>query len=165
MTGNREWRYGTMVVVATLTALIAFAGCGGPDWEYYTREYSTVLPFDILSAYDLHLFENELNMQPIEYSEDGFYLIESPEHLDSVFYSIQYLYDWTPRLDTIFPEDGQLVLFDYFYPCGTQLLEYGISSSQDTLRIMIELRKDLEYFDTKCTSCWFAIGVTGQQDI
>ncbi|MCD4847249.1 MAG: hypothetical protein K8R76_03555 [Candidatus Aegiribacteria sp.] len=145
-----------------LSALLVFFGCGGPDWEYFTREYFTVLPFDILAVFDQNVYENELSAMPYVHSGDGFYLIESPAHLDSVFEYIDYWYDWVPRLDTLFPEDGYLVMLDYFYPCGTQLLDYSYNFNMDSLKITIELREDLEYPHMKCTDCWFAIGVTSQ---
>ena len=149
-------------IIFGLSVLLFLFGCSGPDREYFTREYFTVLPFDILAVFDQHVYKNEVSLIPYVQSGDGFYFIESPAHLDSVFEYIDYLYDWVPRLDTLFPEDGYLVMLDYFYPCGTQLLNYSYNYNMDSLIVTIELRKDLEYPHVKCTSCWFAIGVTSQ---
>ncbi len=134
----------------------------GPDYEYYTGEYYTVLPYVIETVMDQHLYIGEVNLVPYDYSDDNFYLIESPMQLGSTFQYIDYMWENAPRLDTLFPEDGDLVLFNFMLVCSHELVEYSLESNQDTLRVILQMRHDLNFYNAKCQDCWFAIGVTGQ---
>lgn len=152
-----------MLRVSIILVLALSIACNsGPDYEYYTNEYYTVLPYVIEDVTDRYLYIGELTLDPYEYSDDRFYLIESPSHLDSVFRYIDYMWESTPRLDSLFPEDGDLVLFDFLLCCSHELLEYSLESNQDTLRVVLHMRHDLNFYNAKCQGCWFAIGVTSQ---
>lgn len=152
-----------MLRVSIILILATSMACNsGPDYEYYTNEYYTVLPYVIGTVMDQYIYIGELSLCPYEYSDDNFYLIGSPTQLDSTFRYIDYMLESTPRLDTLFPEDGDLVLFDFLLCCSHELLEYSLESNQDTLRVILQMRHDLNFYNAKCQSCWFAIGVTNQ---
>ncbi|RKZ06341.1 hypothetical protein DRQ25_14130 [Candidatus Fermentibacteria bacterium] len=142
--------------------VLSIACNSGPDYDYYTREYHTVLPYVIETVIDQYLYIGDLYLDPYEYSNDNFYLIDSPAQLDSTFRYIDYMWENTPRLDTLFPEDGDLLLFDFLLCCSHELLEYSLESNQDTLRVILQMRHDLNFYNAKCQPCWFAIGVTSQ---
>lgn len=152
-----------MLRISIILILVVSIACNsGPDYEYYTKEYCTVLPYVIETVLDQYLYIGELSLVPYEFSDDFFYLIESLTQLDSTFEFIDYMLDTTPRLDSLFPEDGDLVLFDFLLCCSHELLEYNLESNQDTLRVILQMRHDPNFLNTKCQPCWFAIGVTSQ---
>lgn len=76
---------------------------------------------------------------PYEYSEDGFYLVESPEMLDSIFCTVNY-----PGIDTLFPEDGMLLIYiDDIFLCEG-INEYTYSFMDDTVHVDLTIRRWLD---------------------
>lgn len=83
---------------------------------------------------------NAIVLHPRQQSHDGFYLVESPEMLDSIFELISYEFEYTPRLETFFPEDGMLLIFEWNLFYGDDLLDYQISTVGDTVLVDLDVR-------------------------
>ncbi len=78
-------------------------------------------------------------LDPFEYSEDGFYLVEFPEMLDSVFSAVNY-----PGIDTLFPEDGMLLIYCHQILFHEEIIEYTYSFKDDTAQVDLTIRKWLD---------------------
>jgi len=122
-------------LVIGLTSLLMFSACifGNSDPEYYYDQYWKALGTTINEYYDNGCYIGKIYLQPREPSPDHFYFVESPEMLDSVFESISYHGQTTPRLDTLFPADGSLLIYSANFP--RYLEDYGISVTDDTVFI------------------------------
>jgi len=128
-------------ILLTTSALLAVACSTGPEYRDYQLEMVKVLPLSIAQVIDRGDFEEQIILYPVEPAQDRFYVVESPEYLDSLFNMIEYQSATTPRLDTLFPDNGILVLLDLYIGWDDDLLGYQISHSADTLRILLEIRE------------------------
>jgi len=95
-------------------------------------------------------------LDPYEQSDDGFYLVESPEMLDSIFSTVNY-----PGIDTLFPEDGMLLILTmnlYFYQ---EITEYSYSFMEDTIQVDYTVRSWLDGpYQPGIWNIVFPIGIT-----
>ncbi len=109
------------------------------DEQYvdYNEQHRKVISGEIEQLFD-NGYRKNYNpiLEPYEYSEDGFYLVESPEMLDSIFRYINY-----PGIDTLFPEDGMLLILDYHLYFGKEVIEYAYSFSGDTVEVDLTVRE------------------------
>lgn len=119
---------------ACLAALIvAGASCifGDEEQETYDVQYRKVVPGQVLELID-NGWESgsypDVVLTPRVYSEDGFYLVESYEMLDSLFWEFSY-----PGIDTLFPEDGMLLILHFDNSWKKDVVDYGYSFSGDTV--------------------------------
>lgn len=124
-----------------MSALLAVACSTGPEYRDYQLEMVKILPLSIAQVIDWGDFEEQIILYPREPAQDRFYVVESPEYLDSLFSIIVYQSATTPRLDTLFPDNGILVLLDLYVDWEEDLLGYQISHSADTLRVLLEIRE------------------------
>lgn len=128
-------------ILLVMSVLLAVACSTGPEYRDYQLEMVKVLPLSIAQVIDRGDFEEQIVLYPFEPAEDRFYVVESPEYLDSLFYMIEYQSATTPRLDTLFPDNGILVLLDLYICWEEDLLGYQISHSADTLKVLLEIRQ------------------------
>jgi len=128
-------------ILLVMSALLAVACSTGPEYRDYQLELVKVLPSSIAQVIDRGDFEEQIILYPVEPAQDRFYVVESPEYLDSLFYLIEYQSATTPRLDTLFPDNGILVLLDLLIFWEEDLLGYQISYSADTLKVLLEIRE------------------------
>jgi len=118
-------------------AILLSSACifGNSDPEVLHMVFVKSLGTDIDEYFDNGCFFDEILLTPRVPSQDNFYLVESPELLDSVFEQIVYQGSGTPRLDTLFPEGGSLLILDTIY--GWDFRSYEISASRDSVIIDI----------------------------
>lgn len=102
------------------------------------------LGYDIAEIIDNGEFSKSIeDIMPFEFADNHFYLIESPEHLDSVFQTISYRHLYSgPRLEDLFPENGILLLY-LDYPWGSDgCIDHEVSFSADTVFIDVSLTEN-----------------------
>ena len=92
---------------------------------------------------------------PHEYSDDGFYIVESPEMLDSIFYEVNY-----PGIDTLFPENGVLLILDLHLFFGHELTGDVFFFSDSTLKVDLAIREWEGLFDPGVWNYVFPVGIT-----
>jgi len=94
--------------VMVASGLVATGCLFSSDSEivHYTGQVD--LGFEITQIINNECVDNEISIHWALF-EDNFYLIESLEHLDSL--EVYYEFEWTPRLEEFFPEDGMLLLY------------------------------------------------------
>ncbi len=100
-----------------------------PTFTY--EKYETTLDFEIESIEDNGYYIDKIHLEANEVSPNHFYVIESPEMLDSVFSLISYSGESTPLLDDFFPDNGVLVIFDggtYYNDCYDHTISFSDSS-------------------------------------
>jgi hypothetical protein len=135
----------TAVMASAILSGLAFLlpGCStGPEYEDRTEELSTVLKYNVEQIFDngFMISFNEI-LVPSQYSQDGFYLVDSPDMLDSVFQEINYPSPESPRLDTLFPDGGSLLVLDHHLIWGDELLDYACGFNGDTVRVSLSVRR------------------------
>ena len=97
--------------------------------EEYTIQYirlETSLDFSIADLIDKGHYLNSIII-PSSEETMGFLLIESPEHIDSIYPGISYSGSDTPHLEDLFPEDGMLLVYNGILVYGETLEEYTVS--------------------------------------
>lgn len=145
-----------------LISLMIVSAClfGSNDDDQY--EDSSEQKYKVITGEIEQLFDNgymrSINtiLHPYEYSEDGFYLVESPEMLDSIFSVVNYA-----GIDTLFPEDGMLLIlsFDLFF--GKELTGYTYSFKDDTVKVDLTIRTWLDGpYEPGIWNFVFPIGLT-----
>jgi hypothetical protein len=124
-------------------SVLLVSGCSTePQYEDRTEEVSKVLKNSVEVLIDNgYIISGEEILVPFEVSQDGFYFVDSPELLDSVFRSINYPSPESPRLDTLFPEGGSLLVLDHKLFFSEELLDHTISFSDDTVRVSLSIRR------------------------
>ena len=137
-----------VVVVLTVTCVLITAVCifgeSEPEYEDYHAVSKKSVGASVEEYFDNGCYIDDIILEPHEHSPDGFYIIESPDMLDSVFNSISYGGGDIPRLETLFPEGGKLLILDTYIIFAEEILEYQISADQDTIIIDITVRKWLD---------------------
>ena len=121
---------------------ILLCGCStDSEYEDNTVELSTVLKNSVELLIDNgYMMDGSEILVPYEISQDGFYLLDSPEMIDSVFQHIYYPSPDSPRLDTLFPDGGSLLILDHRLFLCEELLDYTLSYSGDTVRVSLSVR-------------------------
>lgn len=117
------------------------------------------LDFEIASLIDNGHFIEKITLVPRQINPDLFYLIESPDLLDSVFSSISYSGETTPLLENLFPENGMLLIYDGILAGQGILDKYQISAIHNTLYLEFEWAP-YEDLPDPCAFSWvFPIGI------
>ncbi|MCK5132947.1 MAG: hypothetical protein KAR40_12440 [Candidatus Sabulitectum sp.] len=126
------------------------------QYEYRNEQLEKVVTGEIEQIF-YHGYVKSLNyiLNPRVYSDDGFYLVESPEMLDSIFGEVNY-----PGIDTLFPEDGVLLILDYHLVFGDELTGNVFFFSDSTLRVDLTIREWDGFYDPGVWNFIFPIGIT-----
>ncbi len=114
---------------------------GESEYEDHYEVWKKSVGTSVEDYFDNGCYIDEIILVPREPSPDRFYIVESPEMLDSVFTSISYSGGDIPRLETLFPEGGSLLILDYALLTGREILEYNVSADQDTITIDMTIRR------------------------
>ena len=151
-----------IIILITMISLLIVSAClfdSNDDRQYEDRIEQK---YKVITGEVEQLFDNgymrSINtiLCPYEYSEDGFYLVESPEMLDSVFSAVNY-----PGIDTLFPEDGMLLIYCdhiFFYE---EIIEHTYSFKDDTVQVDLTIRKWLDGpYEPGIFNLVFPIGLT-----
>lgn len=131
--------------LVTVISLMVVSAClfGSDDDDQYQDRIEH--KYKVVTGEIEQLFDNgymrsiNIILWPYEYSEDGFYLVESPEMLDSIFSAVNY-----PGIDTLFPEDGMLLIYIDGIFFGEELTEYTYSFIDDTVHVDLTIRRWLD---------------------
>lgn len=113
----------------------------GPDSETVRYKNKIVLDFEVANIIDNECIFGEISLIPYESSPECFYLVETPDHLDSVFLDISYLYTWTPRLDEFFPSQGMLLVYFRYISSEDCYNEHSVSFNGDTVFIDVSIEE------------------------
>ena len=151
-----------IIILITMISLLIVSAClfdSNDDRQYEDRIEQK---YKVITGEVEQLFDNgymrSINtiLCPYEYSEDGFYLVESPEMLDSVFSAVNY-----PGIDTLFPEDGMLLIYcDHIFFCE-EIIEHTCSFKDDTVQVDLTIRKWLDGpYEPGIFNLVFPIGLT-----
>ena len=133
---------GLLAVISLLT--VSACLFGSDDDNRYEDSYEQ--RYKVITGEIDQLFDNgyktSLNgiIYPNVYSEDGFYLVESPEMLDSVFFDIYYA-----GIDTLFPENGMLLILSFHLIMSLEVAEYTYSFNDDTVFVDLTIRRWLNH--------------------
>lgn len=114
---------------------LLFAGCDqdeGPRFEEQTLEFKTTLPGTALEVVD-NGYLTDPYLYYCEYSPEGWYFIETPSRIESVFEGGRSL------LEPYFPEGGSLLCFDLLLHGEDALVGYSVEFSGDTVRVLAEI--------------------------
>lgn len=101
-------------------------------YEKITLEFSTVLPSHVLQFYDNGSFTNP-SVMPQEHG--GFFLVSSPEMIDSLFYGDHSL------LDSLLPDGGSLLVLFTGTCVEDELLGYSYEVSDDSVTVWVEINE------------------------
>ena len=149
-----------LVIPCSAALLLTFSACiTSPEdypYEYRSEQWEKTLSADIDQIF-YHGFRKHYNqiLLPYEYSEDGFYLLNSPEMLDSIFMEVNY-----PGIDTLFPEDGVLLLFTTSVFFGHELTDNVIFFNDSILNVHLRFREWEGLFDPGVWEFVFPVGIT-----
>ena len=146
------------LTVAMVTAALIGSAClfGSEEVEAFTEQHRKVLSGEIEQLYDNGYRDgSDIILVPWEYSEDNFYLVESPDMLDSVFEVIEY-----PGIDTLFPEDGMLLILHFDNGWERILGDYSYSFSGDTVIVDLTVYDNPGPHNPVVWNWVFPIGVT-----
>lgn len=151
--------------ITAFSLIVLLAGCGR-DYEDFVWEFSTVLPCSVIQIVDNGFTSSDIvPFNDEEYLPGSFILVENPDMLDSLFRQ------YPPALDSLFPENGSLLLIEVFIPCGYSVLDHEITSSRDTVEVWLSIR---HYEDSgiyiavnspACATILFPIGVVLQDSL
>ncbi len=102
------------------------------------------LGFEVAETIDHGEFSKVIeDIWPFELADNHFYLIESPEDLDSIFQPISYCHLYSgPGLEDLFPENGMLLLYFDTVWSSTAYIDHKISFSADTISIDVSLTEN-----------------------
>jgi len=143
-----------------LSASVLFSGCmSDVDYNDRTEEITKVLKGEVRHFFDNgYIISGNAILVPYECSSDDFYLIGSPDELDSVFMEINYPSMGSPRLDTLFPEEGELLIYDcHEIRPLEELKDYSISVSGDTLRLALCIREWMRPGPPPQSTPWYCV--------
>ncbi|MCK4506887.1 MAG: hypothetical protein KAW14_14820 [Candidatus Aegiribacteria sp.] len=134
-----------IISASVLTCILFTAACifgdSDPDYTDSQRLYKKSVGEIVVELFDNGYYVNDILLEPWEFSQDGFYIVESPDMLDSVFENIGYSGDSVPRLEDLFPEGGSLLIFSKRYlNIGDKILEHQISADLDTIVVDMTVR-------------------------
>ena len=150
------------IIIPSLTTLVLlFSACitdSSEDYPYgYRSEHLEKTMADEIDQifYHGYLRNHSSILEPYEYSEDGFYLIESPEMLDSIFQVVNY-----PGIDTLFPENGVLLVFATYMNFGHEITDNVFYFSDSTLKMDLRIREWEGLYDPGVWQYVFPVGIT-----
>ncbi len=152
-------RITSLLAVVSLLTVSACLFDSDDDRQYKDRSEQK---YKVITGEIDQLFDNgymrSVNtiLNPFEYSEDGFYFVESPEMLDSIFSAVNY-----PGIDTLFPEDGMLLIYCHHILFCEDITEYTYSFKDDTVQVDLTIRKWLDGpYEPGIWNLVFPIGLT-----
>ncbi len=122
-------------------SLLLCSCLSGPDSETVHFNNQIALGFEVANIIDNECIFGEIFLTPYESSPECFYLVETPDHLDSVFMDISYMFDWTPQLDEFFPETGMLLVYFRDVPSEDCYNEHSVSLRNDTVFIDVSIEE------------------------
>ena len=130
------------VIILSISLLLLFSACitdssDDDSYEIVNLQFEKTLTAEIDQIfYNGYMRSNNIILRPYEYSEDGFYIVESPEMLDSIFSQVNY-----PGIDSLFPVNGILVIFDYHFALRQGLTGNVAFFTDSTLRVDLTIRE------------------------
>ncbi len=128
--------------ITLLIVLLTFCGClFGPDSKTVHYTGQIVLDFEVLEIIEHECIDGEIDITPKIPSSDYLYLIESADDIDSVFYAVNYYYEWTPHLEEFLPEEGMLLVFFRNAAYEDSYNGHSISLSGDTISVDISIEE------------------------
>ena len=137
---NKILLYVVIVFCSTLCSCFL-----SPEENTYHQTDQIILDFNPAEIVDNGEFSKNISdMWPVEFTENCFYLVESPEYLDSLFPTIEYSgpgYSG-PKLEDLFPEDGMLLVYFDLVWSSSAYINHEISFSADTVFIDVALKED-----------------------
>ena len=116
-----------------------------PEEDTVHQTDQIILGFNPAEIVDNGEFSKNISdMWPDEFTENCFYLIESPEYLDSLFPYIEYSSPGYsgPKLEDLFPEDGMLLVYFDTVWSSSAYINHEITLSADTVFIDIALKEN-----------------------
>lgn len=106
---------------------------------HYTGQI--VLDFEVSEIVDNECIDREIDLIPIIQSSDFLYLVENPDDLDSVFWTVSYSFEWTPHLEEFFPEEGMLLVFFRNAAYEDSYNEHSVTLNGDTITVEISIQE------------------------
>jgi hypothetical protein len=145
-----------------LCSALLVTGCSTePEYDDRTVELSEILKNTVEQVFDNgYIMSGNDILVPYQISQDGFYLVDSPEQLDSVFRYIYYPSPDSPRLDSLFPDGGSLLVLDQSLLFCEEIINHTYSFSKDTVLITLTVRRWLDrIYDPGIWFFVFPIGI------
>lgn len=145
------------VIILLASSACLFDSSKDEQYEDTSERKSKIVAGEVKELFDNGFRRSDnIILDPYEQSDDGFYLVESPEMLDSIFSAVNY-----PGIDTLFPEDGMLLILTmnfYFYQ---EITEHAYSFSEDTIQVDYTVRSWLDGpYEPGIWNIVFPIGIT-----
>ncbi len=129
--------------IAILIALLTICGCHlDPDSKTVHYEGQIVLNREIAEIIDNECIEGEIALLPSEQSPENLYLVENPDDIDSVFWTVAYSFESTPHLEDYFAENGMLLVFLRDAAIEDSYIEHSISLNGDTISIDVSIEEN-----------------------
>lgn len=152
-------RIASLLAVISILAVSAclFGSNDADQYEDRSEQRLKAITGEIEQLFDNgYMRSDNTIIDPYECSEDGFYLVESPEMLDSLFSAVNY-----PGIDTLFPEDGMLLILSFHLIFSEEVTDYTYTFSEDTVQVDYTIRKWLDRpYDPGIWNFVFPIGLT-----
>lgn len=150
------------LAILSSSILLLFAACitsnSDDVCEVYYSQRETKLSAEIDQIfYNGYISDHNPVFIPNEPSQDGFYIIESPEMLDSVFVEINY-----PGIESLFPENGILAILSLYVIFNHEFTGCVFFFSDSTLKADISTREVISetLADPGVMHLVFPVGVT-----
>lgn len=149
------------IIRISISSLLIFAACitdsaDDDSYEIISLQFEKTLTGEIDQIfYNGYMRSNNRILDPYETSEDGFYIVESPEMLDSIFQEVNY-----PGIDTLFPENGVLVIFNYYLIFRHELTDNVVFFTDSTLKVHLTIRDWDMLTDPGVWEFVFPVGIT-----
>ena len=124
-----------------IVSLLLCSCLSGPDSETVHFKNQIALGFEVADIINNECIFGEIVLIPYESSPECFYLVETPDHLDSVFMDIWYMYTWTPQFDEFFPETGMLLVYYRDVSSEDCFNEHSVSLRNDTVFIDVSIEE------------------------
>lgn len=129
--------------MAILIALLTTYGCNlDPESKTVHYEGQIVLNRDIAEIINNECLEGEIGLLPSVQSPKHLYLVESPDDIDSVFWTVSYSFESTPHLEEFFPENGILLVFLRHAAIEDSYIEHSVSLNGDTISIDVSIEEN-----------------------
>ncbi len=128
------------VLFLLISSACVFDSSNEDQYEDSYERKSRVITGDVKELFDNGFRRStSVILSPYQESADGFYLVESPEMLDLIFSEVNY-----PGLETLFPEDGMLLIFTMKLFSNQDIAEHAYSFNEDTIHIDYVVRSWLD---------------------
>jgi len=125
--------------------------------DHSTARYTKTLPFMLAQISDQGFYGDDVMwLEWSEYSDDDFYLVESPEMIDSVF---EYVHPNADFLSNLFPENGMLLIHVSDLPYGWSASEHILTLEGNTVILDEYISTSDEEQSGDCGACFSVIGL------